>query len=221
MRVRPAPAHRPSAPPVFLLAGVIAPIVYVAAVVIGGLLRPRYSHVSDAIDVLTAEGAQHKLLLGGLFFAYNLLAIFAADALLPRLRATGSRALQFAGGTFLANSILGMFLLALPMDRPGAALTAIGTAHILLADAVAAGNVVTVALAAAGGAALGYRRYAAYAWGSCAAILVTGVLAAVAAATAQPWLGLAERLSVAGYLQWIVVTCWLGATNVFPRCAER
>ena len=219
--MRAAPQHRPSAPPIFLLAGVVAPILYVAAVVIGGVLRPRYSHVSDAIGVLTAEGAPHNLLLGGLFFAYNLLAIFAADALLPRLRATGSRALQLAGAAFLANSILSMLLLALPMDRPSAVITTIGLAHVALAGVVAVGCVMTVALVAAGATALGYRSYANYAWASCATILVAGTVAGLAAASAQPWLGLAERLSVAGYLQWMAVTCWLGATNVFPRFEER
>ena len=58
---------------ILLLCGILAPLVYVTAVVLGGLLRPDYSHKSQAISELIASGAPNKLLLDPLFALYNLL----------------------------------------------------------------------------------------------------------------------------------------------------
>ncbi len=221
MPVRYVSPERPAAPAILMLAGVVAPILYIVAVVIGGLLRPRYSHLDDAISVLIAEGAPHKVLLGGLFFAYNVLAIFAADALAARLRLTESRPLRWAGATFLTTAILGMLLLAVPMDRPNAPMTPIGVGHAILAGLVALGCLATVALTAFGAAKLGYGTYATFAWRTFAVMLVAGAVAAAAAALHWPWMGLAERISVGAYLVWMARTCWQAITNHFPRFAER
>jgi hypothetical membrane protein len=47
----------------FMLSGVLAPIIYVATVILGGLLRPGYSHVAEAISELVATGAPNRPLL--------------------------------------------------------------------------------------------------------------------------------------------------------------
>ena len=52
--------------------GILAPVVYVGAVVLGGVLRPDYSHVSSFVSALVESHAPHGWLLGPLFGLYNL-----------------------------------------------------------------------------------------------------------------------------------------------------
>jgi hypothetical protein len=69
-----------------LVCGVLAPFVYVGAVILGGLLRRDYSHSAHAISELIAAGAPNKLLLDMLFTFYDLLlAAFGAGLLLTAM----------------------------------------------------------------------------------------------------------------------------------------
>jgi hypothetical membrane protein len=56
-----------------VLSGTLAPVIYVGTVILGGLLRPGYSHVAQPISELVAAGAPNKPLLSGLFIIYNVL----------------------------------------------------------------------------------------------------------------------------------------------------
>ena len=59
-----------------------APFVYIGAVILGGLLRPGYSHIAHAISELIATGAPNTALLNPLFTLYNiLLATFGSGLL--------------------------------------------------------------------------------------------------------------------------------------------
>jgi hypothetical protein len=60
---------------ILMLCGILAPIVYAVAVVLGGIVRPGYSHISQFISELIAAGAPNKSLLDPPFALYNLLTI--------------------------------------------------------------------------------------------------------------------------------------------------
>ena len=55
--------------------GMLASIVNIVAVVVGGLMRPCYNHVSNFISDLIGSGAQNKWLLDPIFGLYNLLCL--------------------------------------------------------------------------------------------------------------------------------------------------
>jgi len=57
------------------ICGMLAPILYIGAVILGGLMNPSYSHMSEQIEALTAAGAPNKALLDILFLAASLLVI--------------------------------------------------------------------------------------------------------------------------------------------------
>src|SRR5215208_5568977 len=62
---------------ILMLCGVAATIIYVGTVILGGWLRPGYSHISMAISELVADGAPNRSLLSSLFLVYNaLLSLF-------------------------------------------------------------------------------------------------------------------------------------------------
>src|SRR6185295_5575008 len=66
-----------------MLCGVSAAVIYIGTVILGGVLRPGYSHVSMAISELVADGAPNRTLLSSLFLLYNLLvSIFGIGLLL-------------------------------------------------------------------------------------------------------------------------------------------
>ena len=62
-----------------LAAGIVSPLVYLGAVVLGGAVTPGYSHVSEHASNLVRSGAPHKGVLDPLFVVYNILTlVFAA-----------------------------------------------------------------------------------------------------------------------------------------------
>lgn len=72
---------------ILMLCGVLAPIVYAVTVVLGGILRPGYSHISQFVSELIAAGAPNKSLLDPLFALYNLLTIAFGAGLVMTVRA--------------------------------------------------------------------------------------------------------------------------------------
>jgi hypothetical protein len=65
----------------------LAPVVYVVTLILGGLLRPGYSHISQAVSDLIASGAPNKSLLDPLFAIYNLLTVAFGSELFKRVHA--------------------------------------------------------------------------------------------------------------------------------------
>ena len=55
-----------------MLGGLLAPVVYAATVILGGSLRPDYSHMAQPVSDLIASGTPNKALLDALFGIYNL-----------------------------------------------------------------------------------------------------------------------------------------------------
>lgn len=191
-----------------LVAGVAAPVVYVATVVLGGQLRLGYSHLFHAISELTEAGAPNKALLDVLFGAYGLLSAVAGLGLFFVVKPTGRRSLIVGSLLFLALGLVSAAFALFPMDPRGAPATTAGTLHLVLAGVSSIGTMVVLGLMAVGARREGWRRYAIYSAVSLAVVSVTGGLAAAAAANAHPLMGLAERLTIGGYLQWVAVTSW-------------
>lgn len=51
----------------FTICGIIAPILYLLMVIIGGALSPGYSHISETVSELLVSGAPNKPLLNTLY----------------------------------------------------------------------------------------------------------------------------------------------------------
>ncbi len=70
----------------FLLCGMLAPVVYVGAVIVRGVKRPGYSHRSHFVCDLLEAGAPNKSSLNPLFALYNLLTIACGIRLFAKVR---------------------------------------------------------------------------------------------------------------------------------------
>ena len=68
------------------LAGAVSAVVYVAHVVLGGLLWQGYSHITQTISELTADSAPNAQLLRVLTTVYGILALAFAVCLVFILR---------------------------------------------------------------------------------------------------------------------------------------
>lgn len=193
----------------FLASGAASALVYLFAVVLGGLLRRDYSHVSHAISELTGSGAPNRELLNVLFNIYGLLSIVFAIAALNHVKAYASRAADASMILFLVISVFTFLWVFFPMDERGAEATFKGAVHIAIAAVVSPSTIICMLLAG-----LGFKRrkdmkgYAVYSLISSALVLVSGMMAAISPGNTLllPYMGLFERVTIGLYLLWMLVT---------------
>jgi hypothetical protein len=192
-----------------LFCGTAAAVVYLATVIVGGLLRPGYSHISMAISELVADGAPNRSFLSSLFLLYNLLLSLFGIGLF--LKANGQPHARLSGiiGSFtlVAVGIAGLLMeLAFPQEPGGTATTFAGTMHFAMAGVASLGTMVAVLMLA-----LWFKNtaelkgYAPYSLISVAIIFLSGGMTAVAMANHSSLFGLIERITIFTFIQWIFV----------------
>ena len=142
---------------VLLLGGLLAPVVYVTAVILGGLLRPGYDHLGQYVSELIAAGAPNKPLLDPLFALYNILTIGCAVGLFTAVRGARSDKGQTAGllaaGILGAEGVFGLVTVFFPQDPVGATATATGSIHIVLAALSSLTSILAILLLGVGSVA--------------------------------------------------------------------
>jgi hypothetical membrane protein len=194
-----------------LVCGMLAPLVYVGAVILGGMLRPGYSHSAHAISELIAAGAPNSAVLNPLFTLYNfLLAAFGAGLLLTvkaSPKQPGKRSGTWGALALVVASILGVLMnLFFPQDPGGPPVTVTGTIHVVLAGVLSLGTMLAMLWIGFWLRHLpGLRAYWRYSLASLAVVFVSGGLGAAAIATNSPSLGLVERVTIGAFVQWVFV----------------
>lgn len=194
-----------------LLCGVLASLVYVAAVILGGLLRPGYSHTHDAISELLTAGAPNIALLNPLFTVYDLLLAGFGIGLVLTVNASpeplGKRSGMVGGYALIIAGIIGVLMnLFFPQDPGGPPVTSVGTIHVALAGVLSLGTM--VAMLSTG---LWLRHlpalhgYWIFTLVCLAIVFVSGGLGAAAIASGSPYLGLVERVTIGTFLVWVLV----------------
>jgi hypothetical protein len=195
---------------VLVSCGILAPIVYLAAVLLGGLLRPGYSHISQAISELLTMWAPNKPLLDALMAIYNVLTGLCAVGLLLLIRnrrqVKGQRSGNLAAMFLLLQALFGLFTLAFPQDPPGLPATTTGTFHLVLAGGSSLTSMLMILLLGFWFRGMdGLGSFSVYSFISVGIVFLAGGLAAASAASASPFLGLVERITIGAYLQWLFV----------------
>lgn len=189
-------------------AGICAPLVYIGAVILGGANQAGYSHLAEPISALTTSGV---FWLNCLFGLYNLLLLgFSAFVIVGPGGA--SSAFRLAGWLMTLLGVIGLALLVFPMDLPGSSTTLFGTIHLGLAAVASVGSMAVMATGALGWQRARARGAAMVSWAALGFVLVTGGLTVFAVATAWPWVGALERLTIGGFLAWIMwsAVVWRG-----------
>lgn len=191
------------------LSGMLASIVYVGTVVLGGILRPGYSHVTESVSELVAAGAPNKLLLSLLFIIYNLLCIIFGIGLFQQVKNSASRKVigKLGASSLVIVGFIGLLLeLFFPQDPGGPAVTFAGTMHIVLAGIAALGTmiaIVSTGLWLKNVRAMKY--YTGYSLVTFAIILLSGGSTPILGLD-YPFFGVIERLTIGSFIIWLFVT---------------
>jgi hypothetical protein len=182
--------------------GALAPLVYLIAVLVGGVLWQDYSHVHDTVSTLTSAGAPNQGVMVPLFALYNIFVIALAAGLY--LGVAGKKP-RLTTALIAAAGVDGLVLFAFPQDYPqGPPVTFTGTMHVAVAGIGALVSLLAMA-------ALFFELRRAKGWGTIAKISIILLPIAVAvggfgaASITTSYAGLAERLSIGTILVWIEI----------------
>lgn len=184
--------------------GAVAPLFYVSAVLLGGLLIPGYSHIYNTISEISVAPPSQRFVPEILFMAYNLTLLGFGIGALHYVRTPRPTLARIAFGLIVTSALLGIGMIIFRQDVRGAPTTLAGTLHIVLAGFTAPTTVVAALLM---GLSLrqdpALRSWGNYSLGMSVFILVTGGLAAVSVGNDWSTGGLFERLTIGAFLLWL------------------
>jgi hypothetical membrane protein len=192
-----------------MLCGIFAAVVYVGTVILGGLLRPGYSHMSMAISELVADGAPNRALLSSLFLLYNaLLTVFGIGLFLMTNNPSRGRVSGIIGSlALMLVGIAGISMeLAFPQDPGGTPSTFAGTMHFVMAGVASLGTMLAILMLAFWFKNfVDLKGHVVYSVISVATIFISGGLSAAAMANHHPLFGIVERITIFTFTLWIFV----------------
>jgi hypothetical protein len=192
---------------VFYLFGMFAPILFVFTSILGGALRPGYSHATETVSELFSPGSPNRLLLTVLHTLYAISFSVFGFGLLQFVRSKGeSKRLGTAAAlAFVSVGILSILTATVfPQDAWGSTPTFFGEMHMIVSGVISLLSIVYMLLFGLWfhrtGLATFFRTYS-------LATAAVAVLAAgwFAASTGGPLMGLSERVAILVGFQWTFV----------------
>ncbi len=131
------------------MCGVIAPVLFVFITILGGAIRPGYSHLSDTVSELFSPGSPNKLLLDTLYTMYALLlALFGIGVLRFVRRSERSRLIGVIGAWMsIAVGLVSVTTATIfPQDAWGSLPTFAGEMHKILHGAIGLLSILSMSL---------------------------------------------------------------------------
>jgi hypothetical protein len=120
---------------VLALCGILAPIVYILALIVGNILDPSYSQVGKTVSELIQQGAPNRDLLNAIFIVYNILLIPFAFGLYIGLKKGWARNVILAA--LVLVGVLGvLWTLFFPLDVGGKSESLTGQLHLAVGGIV-------------------------------------------------------------------------------------
>ncbi len=172
---------------------------------LGGTLWHGYSFASQAISELTAIGSPTRQLLATLYPIYSLLII--AFGLGVLILVGQRRMLRFIGVMQVIIGFVGLAWMPFPIHMRGVEPTFTDTMHNMFA-----GVQTLFILSSIGLGTIAYgKRFGYYSIGTLVTIISCGTLTFAIAGQLVPqqqfdnWFGLLERITVYGYMVWVIV----------------
>lgn len=202
--------------------GAVGPIVYIAAVLIGGFLWPGYSHYSETVSTLISSRAPNQVIMVPLLAFYNVCVILLAVGVYYGIQ---KEVRHIWGSAFLvAAGAGGLVLFLFPQDyTAGPPFAVLGMLHLVITGIIAFFSLAAIALFW-----LQFRldpRWKGYDRFSIVMLpiaLTLGVLGLIS--ISAPYAGLADRLSIGSILLWIEVASIgliiRGSKGSAPQLAE-
>lgn len=196
---------------VFSLFGIIAPLFYIIPTLVGGLLRPGYSHLSNSVSDLLTPGAPNKIYLMIPFTLYPIFLSIFGFGLFVVLRSNPVPLNSLSGliGFILIGAsmgILGILTMTIfPQDTHGTLMTTPGLMHLILVGIQAVSAMGAILLIGFWFKSNGSSGYFVYSITSFIVLLITGIISIIGATQGSQFIGLFERLNVGAIMQWLIV----------------
>ena len=187
--------------------GLVAPFLFLSTAILGGALRPGYSHMAETVSELFSPGSPNRLLLTILHTLFALCLTFFGVGLLRFVQDTGR--LKPIGMTAAVDFILVGILNVLtatvfPQDAWGSAPTFHGQMHIAVSGIISVLSIIYMILF---GVWLHRTRIAPFFLVYSIATVIGVVLAAswFMASYGSPIMGISERVAIFAGFQWTVL----------------
>lgn len=203
--MRPA-VKRPVWVTLALWQGVTAPVVFGLVAIIGGAMRPGYSHAMQAISELTEAGAAGKPYLDPPLIAMQLLT-FAFGLGFWWVARRINRALQISAACLIFIGLLGLLYPRFPMDPMGAEMTFDGRMHLIIVSLSALCAILSVSAAAKGWfESRGAHKMAVFTLVCLLIMLASGIIAALAGSLGWLGIGIWQRVNTGMFSIWEIAT---------------
>ena len=192
---------------IFYLCGVISSVLFVFMTVLGGVLRPGYSHISDTISELFSPGSPNKMLLDILHTTTAVLTIlFGIGALLFVRESVQTEPIGLIGaGMIIAIGVVNIATATIyPQDAWGSPPTFQGEMHKILAGVLAILSILSTLL-------LGiwlnrtdlFPGFGTYSFITVGVLVLSGGFAVTK--LGSPIMGLTERITILAGMQWTFI----------------
>jgi hypothetical protein len=192
------------------LCGMLVPFTYIFMYILGGALRPGYSHISESVSELLLPGAPNKKLLDILNATFALLYLLFGIGVLNFVMASEHNVLigRIGGGLIIAVGIASIGSAIFPQDATGTPRTLPGTLHLIFVFGIQIpGAILSTLLIGIWLNQEGiFPGFATYSFISTGAIVLSGILAGPT--MGSPIMGLVERISALAAHQWIFFLAW-------------
>jgi hypothetical protein len=187
--------------------GMLIPITYIFLYILGGALRPGYSHISNSVSELLSPGAPNKSLLIIIQTIYALLHVFFGYGVLRFIRGTANDLLigRLGAWMIIALGLATLGTVIFPQDAEGTTASLAGQIHKILVF----GGLIPLSILSTLLIGLWLRKadlftgLDVYSFITVGAIVVMG---GVGGATVEtPYAGLVERIAALVTQQWLFV----------------
>jgi hypothetical membrane protein len=194
----------------FRLCGMIAPLLFGFTAILGGALRPGYSHKANTVSELFSPGSPNKPLLDTLHTSFAILLILFGVGVLQFIRGyERSRRIGTTGAWLLIA--MGVLTVAtatvFPQDPWGSAPTIPGRMHIILSGVITLLTIGAMSLIGIWFHRTGIKPwFKAYSFITIALVILTAGF--FMTTMGSPIMGLAERITILAGFQWTFSLAW-------------
>ena len=204
---------------ILTICGAIAPLVFTLMTILGGVMRPGYSHIADTVSELLSPGSPNRLLLSILFTTYALLmALFGVGMLLFVRKSAQSTQIGSVGASmFIAAGLVNVAIATVfPQDPWGSPWTFAGEMHMILSGVIGLLQILSISLFGIWFHRTGISPgFAAYSFVTSGAVVLSVVFFIMMAGTSL--MGLAERILIFIGLLWTFsIAVWMGSRTSHP-----
>jgi hypothetical membrane protein len=188
------------------LFGLIGPILFIFTAMLGGFLRPGYSHTADTVSELFSPGSPNRILLSTLYLSFGISLILFGLGLLKFVRYHGKhkRIGSWAAYIFILVGMLNLLTATIfPQDPWGSQPTFTGEMHKIVSGII---TILSFIYMLSFGTWFRRTGIANFFWYYSLATIACSVLAAgwFVANVGGPLMGVSERLAILVGFQWTI-----------------